>query len=121
LNLKQQWRVNVTRALPILLATIAVTMHELGHALGIGWADDTAPPWIGAVTAEQGMEVYSGDINGDHFDEDTTPEYLPIGPRWSIMRAGPAYNWGSSSDLRLAYSLEELSTSDFEEIPSVED
>ncbi|WP_254766184.1 hypothetical protein [Salinilacihabitans rarus] len=97
----------------------SVTMHEAGHVLGVGWADDTAIEVAGIGVVPKGMEVYSGDINGNNFEPDETPEYANgPNPRWSIMRAGTANDLGTGPTPRLAFSLEELSTIDFEDVPS---
>ena len=104
----------------------SVTMHETGHALGVGWADDTALPipLVGDGLIPKGYEVYSGDIDGDAFEPDETPEELIISgrtePEWSVMMSGTAVEFGSSTASlpRFAYSLEELSTIDFDNIPS---
>lgn len=95
----------------------SVTMHELGHALGAGWADDTAIPWFG-FACPKCFEMYSGDIEGRVFEPDETPERVNGDIEWSIMRAGDANDYASDLPPRLAYSIEELSTMDFEEIPS---
>lgn len=64
------------------------------------------------------MEVYSGDIHGDNFEPDETPEEVGGNIEWSVMREGPAINYGIGPTPTLAYSIEELSTVDFDEIPS---
>ncbi|PSP47031.1 hypothetical protein BRC69_01820, partial [Halobacteriales archaeon QH_6_66_25] len=101
----------------------SVTMHETGHALGVGWADDTAIsiPLVGDGLIPKGFEVYSGDVDGDAFEPDETPERaVGPSPEWSIMRSGTADNLAAtaSPQPRLAYSIEELSTIDFEDVPS---
>jgi hypothetical protein len=101
----------------------SVTMHETGHALGVGWADDTAIsiPLVGDGLIPKGFEVYSGDIDGDAFEPDETPERaVGRNPKWSIMMSGTANNLAAtaSPQPRLAYSIEELSTIDFEDVPS---
>ena len=101
----------------------SVMMHELGHALGVGWVDDTAIsiPLVGDGLIPKGYEVYSGDIDGDAFEPDETPERaVGPSPEWSIMRSGTADNLAAtaSPQPRLAYSIEELSTIDFEDVPS---
>lgn len=104
----------------------SVTMHEIGHVLGAGWADDTPIPVFGFVV-ENGYEVYSGDVDGDIFEPDETPERVNINGRseyeWSIMTRGTAIDFGDSSSNTpmLTYSIEELSTIDFEKIPSRDD
>lgn len=100
----------------------SVTMHELGHTLGIGWADDTAIEIAGYEVVPKGMEVYSGDIDGDGFESDDTPEEMSgMDLEWSIMAIGAANDHREGAPPQLAYSLEELSTIDFEEIPSREE
>jgi hypothetical protein len=73
--------------------TKSVLLHELGHALGIGYADDD-PISLGGVGVQRGLEVYSGDTNGQYLGPDKTPEYLAINGRqraeWSVMRRGSA-------------------------------
>ena len=128
-------------------------MHEVGHVLGVGWADDTAIGIDEEVTIEieteygdiehtatieheeipKGMEVYSGDIDGDGFKPDATPEYVDRGdgvpnPRWSIMMRGTTNDTrdfpGMTADADqpvLAISIEELSTISFENVPMREE
>ena len=102
----------------------SVTMHELGHALGVGWADDTAIsiPLVGDGLIPKGYEVYSNDEDdedGDGFEPDETIERIPgLALDWSIMGLGSAEDTGAGPRPVLAYSIEELSTIDFENIPS---
>jgi hypothetical protein len=99
----------------------SVTMHELGHALGVGWADDTALPipLVGNEIAAKGFEVYSNDEDGVGFGSDETIERIPgLALDWSIMGLGSAEDTGAGPRPVLAYSIEELSTIDFENIPS---
>ena len=99
----------------------SVTMHELGHALGVGWADDTAIsiPLVGDGLIPKGYEVYSNDEDGDGFESDETIEDLPgLIDRWSIMGLGDAEDVGTGPMPLLAYSIEELSTIEFDTIPS---
>lgn len=98
----------------------SVTMHELGHALGAGWADDMPIPWIGFACSKC-FEVYSGDVDGDFFEPDETPEELNGDVQWSIMWARTANSYASGKIPSLTYSIEELSTVDFEDIPSREE
>jgi len=57
----------------------SVLMHETGHALSIGWLDDTDIA-IGGVLAEHGNEAYSGNVQGKQGPPDETPEHV-IAPR----------------------------------------
>lgn len=99
----------------------SVTMHELGHALSVGWADDTAIPTIGSLIGEKAFEVYSGNslarLAGG---EDRTPETVSFTQEWSIMMAGTADDFGESEPKTpiLVFSIEEAGTMDFEHIPS---
>ena len=102
----------------------SLTMHETGHALGVGWADNTpiTSPGLDELIPK-GFEVYSGDVDveGDAFEPDETPERaVGPSPEWSIMMPGTADNLAAtaSPQPRLAYSIEELSTIDFEDVPS---
>jgi len=53
----------------------SVGMHELGHALSIGWNDDAPIPVLGSVTGEHAYEVYSGNDDPDLVEGiDQTPE-----------------------------------------------
>ncbi|WP_242401899.1 hypothetical protein [Halorhabdus tiamatea] len=114
----------------------SVGMHELGHAFSIGWADDAPIPTIGGLVGEHAYEVYSGNIGMPNRAGgiDPTPENVslpnssvasPTYPWWSLMKFGPAFD---TTGVRhpgeipvLHFSLEELSTVDFEAIPSKED
>ena len=126
----------------------SLTMHEVGHVLGIGWADDTeiagieheeeVPGVDETVRIEydaipKGMEVYSGDTEGGSFEPDRTPEYIDTGdetlePEWSIMMEGTAADTREFSDTAdrhadqpvLAISIEELSTISFKAVPTQE-
>lgn len=107
----------------------SVTMHELGHALSIGWADDAPIPYIGSLSGDQAYEVYSGNDNSDITGGvDETPESgvvngPPASDDWSIMARGPADDAGgvTAETPRLIFSIEELSTVDTESVPSVSD
>lgn len=48
-------------------------MHEMGHALGAGWADDTPIPFVG-FACEKGMEIYSNDFEGERLRVGTETE-----------------------------------------------
>jgi len=101
-------------------------MHEIGHALSIGWADDAPLPGIGSVHGEHAYEVYSGnDGSSIAGGVDETPEYLAVdGPvardHQSIMARGYAVNpRGAETETpRLVFSIQELSTVDLNQIPS---
>lgn len=68
------------------------------------------------------MEVYSGDVDGDGFEPDETPEEVGgPGLEWSIMAIATADDYGAGSIPRFAYSIEEASTIDFKRIPSREE
>jgi hypothetical protein len=104
----------------------SVAMHELGHALSIGWNDDAPIPFLGALTGEHAYEVYSGSTDSDLAGGvDPTPEYIPErpGPRWSLM--SPQSGWPLNGSIQghpqipvYFFSIEELSTADHEDIPS---
>lgn len=81
----------------------------------------------------KGMEVYSGDVDGEGFEPDPTPEYIDTGdeepePDWSIMMFSTAEDTRDFSEPTeeyadqpvLAISIEELSTISFEGIPTKE-
>jgi hypothetical protein len=127
----------------------SVGMHELGHALSIGWRDDTKPPFeekipsdappavrkVASELAEEApksYEVYSGNRNEPSLAGglDPTPETIRINNneygKWSIMMAGTARNsekfTNTTADFpMLLFSIEELSTTDFKHIPSKEE
>lgn len=100
-------------------------MHELDHALSIGWADDKGPGHI--AECYSGQRCVEGSIVGQigvGGGMDETPEFLVppgSGPSlkvWSIMALtnDPLPMNGP----RFAFSLEELSTVDFTDIPSTD-
>ncbi|ERJ06257.1 hypothetical protein HLRTI_001736 [Halorhabdus tiamatea SARL4B] len=107
-------------------------MHELGHAVSIGWADDAPIPTIGGLVGEHAYEVYSGNLGHPEWAGgiDPTPENVslpnptptPTYPWWSVMKRGEAFDSGRIGHPDqfplLHFSIEELSTVDFEEIPS---
>ena len=99
----------------------SVLMHETGHALSIGWLDDMSMA-VGGAVAPHGREVYSGDVQGKVGPPDETPEHVVFpGSRerwWSLMQSGTARDISDQQLPRYAYSIEELMTIDFEEIPS---
>ncbi|PSP83726.1 hypothetical protein BRC96_07875 [Halobacteriales archaeon QS_6_64_34] len=91
--------------------THRVLMEELGHGLGAGYADDQA---------FQVGECYSGGTcYGPGPGSDQTPEAVSGSTfgGWSVMAERPEL-FGLD---RTAFSIEELTTLDFEDIPSVED
>ena len=96
----------------------STAMHELGHALGVGWLDDKGPGHI--------AECYSGDFCVGQYSvggsDDETPEEV-VFPNsqnpdsgWSIM--APTDRPDSLGGDRFVFSIEELLTVDFESIPS---
>jgi len=104
-------------------------MHELSHALSIGWNDDKDAAGFEAVG-----ECYSGQDCVGPFDvgpfrfvggNDQTPENVVLpsdttsSQVWSIMARTnePAPLNGN----RFAFSIEELSTVDFEDIPATDE
>jgi len=107
----------------------SVGMHELGHALSIGWADDRPIPILGSGVGEQAFEVYSGNTNPTITGGiDATPERVIVNPPttdrgWSVMSRGTADQLPTTGTIspRLGFSIEEVSTVDFEEIPSISD
>ena len=89
-----------------------VLMEEIGHGLSVGWADDQAVR-VG--------ECYSGGTcYGPGPGTDQTPEAVAGNPegQWPVM--GEAKYIGHRTS-RTAFSIEELSTIDLEDIPSVDD
>jgi hypothetical protein len=87
----------------------------------VGWADDTPITFPGLDEfIPKGFEVYSGDVEGDAFEPDETPEQVRGEIEWSIMVSGDADDFSviGGPQPRLAYSIEELSTIDFEDVPS---
>jgi hypothetical protein len=105
----------------------SVTMHELGHALSIGWADDAPIPIASVISGEQAYEVYSGSDNSNLAGGvDETPENVAInGPPiadWSVMARGTGEDAGIGTETpRLVFSIEEVSTVDLNHIPSKND
>lgn len=84
----------------------------MGHAYSIGWADDQLAT-VG--------ECYSGSFcAGPRYfvSEDQTPEEAQGSTTWSLMTAGTATFIVAD---HFAYSIEELSTIDNEDIPSRDD
>ena len=100
-------------------------MHELGHALSIGWLDDKGDGHI--AECYSGSDCVEGSIVGVKLvggGDDETPEYIDIigGERtaeWSLMTDGSDAEMLSHE--RLLYSIEEILTADTEDIPSRDD
>jgi len=93
-------------------------MHEIGHALSAGWIDDKEFVYI-----DHARECYSGEscvLRG----ADSTPENVNEGDSWSRMsRTGFSYALvrPKSNQPRFAFSIEEASTIDLENLPKVND
>lgn len=108
----------------------SVTMHELGHALSVGWRDDKQLPIpLGNHLCGKCLEVYSGagnptKIGGvDPTNESVITNPPSTGQRWSIMSRGTADDTRGFTETTarfpiLAFSIEEFVTADFEHIPS---
>jgi hypothetical protein len=84
-----------------------------GNELGAGYADDQLLGF---------GECYSGgDCRGDIVvtTSDQTPERVAEfgNDEWSVMAVRP----DEAGTYRIVFSIEELSTTDFEDIPSVDD
>lgn len=97
---------------PGFTRTKAVFIHEMGHAIGAGYADDEFATlgecYSGGDCAAKGVDV----------QVDQTPEQIRlrggISTRWSIM-----FQSGTPRQKeRFAFSIEEISTVDFNDIPS---
>lgn len=90
-----------------------------GQGYNLSDDDDIAVRGIGV---QRGLEVYSGDVNGQFLGEDTTPERLTQNgdPEWSIMMRGTADDQSGEQNptSRFAFSIEELLTVDFKHVPS---
>ncbi|WP_008527821.1 hypothetical protein [Halorhabdus tiamatea] len=96
-------------------------MHELGHALSIGWLHDKGDGHI--AECYSGSDCVNGSIAGVKLvggGEDETPEYISgfDEPEWSIMTDGYS---AAMMGRRLAYSIEELTTVDLKDVPSIDD
>ena len=89
-----------------------MSIIELVNGLGAGYADDQA---------FQVGECYSGGrCYGPGPGTDQTPEAVDGNPdgTWPVMGDAEYIDYSES---RTAFSIEELSTIDFEDIPSVDD
>ncbi|QPV64146.1 hypothetical protein I7X12_05850 [Halosimplex litoreum] len=96
-------------------------MYELGHGLGIGWLDDKGSGHI--------AECYSGSFcvgqfgvgggNDETREEVVFPNSQNPDSVWSIM--APTGRPDSLDGDRFVFSIEELFTVDFEDIPSKND
>jgi len=94
-------------------------MHELSRGLGISWLDDNGPSHI--------AECYSGSFCVGQFGvgggSDETPEEVILGGNtqddWSLM--APTNDPVPTVNDMYGYSIEELLTIDFEDIPSIDD
>jgi len=110
-------------SIPTYKGLMSVLMHEMGHALSIGWLDDDPIPVLNYP--QHGLEAYSGDSENPIIGLDETPEQVRRGdpPLWSIMRFGVAEDYASTQaeTPRFAYSIEEAATTDFKDVPSEED
>ena len=99
-----------------------VLIHEMGHVLGAGWADDKP---VGIIP--QIAECYTGEscVPGENSPviggTDPTNETLIIGGDpsvdWGIMSIGGIY----IEDNRLVFSIEEAATADADDLPSRDD
>jgi hypothetical protein len=91
------------------------TVHEIGHILGAGRADDERELVVFP------NEIYSGD------NDDSTPERVRLSgnarQEWSVMSEG----WNSPVNEKpmagryIAFSIEELSTIEFNKLDTVDD
>jgi len=96
-----------------------VLMEEIGHGLGAGTADDEQ---LRIGECYSGLDCpYGIDGNGiiQDGDPEPTPENVtqyPNQPEWPVM--GRAFYIDGN---RTAFSIEELLTADFKEVPSVDD
>ena len=98
--------------------TKATLMHEVGHALSIGYLDDRDKYHIFPNV----VECYSGQDCVEDGTYDSTPEEIILPNRgatdvWSIMAGSPK----SIRNSRFAFSIEEVATVDVEDIPTVKD
>ena len=103
-------------------------MHELGHALSIGWADDKGPGHVleyysGQDCIEQGVSTPVLDIGIDvGGGSDESPEFVSLSPEteiWSIMsRTDDEARFDRG---RLVFSIEEIRTIDYIFIPSIDE
>lgn len=107
----------------------ATTIHELGHALSIGYADDAPIQQLGVDIVANGFEVYSGSTDPDLTGGvDSTPERVEISGsierRWSVMGPGSGDDLASQSSVVsnqpvFLFIIEELTTYNKGNIPSI--
>ncbi|WEL22836.1 hypothetical protein [Halorhabdus sp. BNX81] len=118
----------------MVLNNIQPGNNELGHTLLTGWADDTSVPIpiLGDFIGSDAYDVYSGNLGHPEWAGgiDPTPENVslpnptptPTYPWWNVMKREEAFDSGRIGHPDqfplLHFSIEELSTVDFEEIPS---
>jgi len=93
-------------------------MHELGHALSIGWADDEQAALgecYSGTDCPYGVGKEGGKINREF---EPTPEYVSSFNRanWPVMGDARYVN-----NERTAISIEEITTVDLTEIPTADD
>ncbi|NHN64690.1 hypothetical protein G9463_15480 [Haloarcula sp. JP-Z28] len=94
-----------------------ILMEEVGHTLGAGTADDKI---LGVGECYSGGSCYGfgpmGSVTGG--GEDTTPERIRRNgdTEWPVM--GDADYYGNA---RTAFSIEEISTIDFNDTPTIDE
>jgi len=101
-------------------ATLQTLLHEVGHGLSIGWLDDKGPGHVDECYSGSrcvGRSIAGIDVGGG---TDETPEEVGVGRTdWSIMTDGTTMeDFGNN---RFAFSIEEISTVDIEDVPSRND
>jgi len=105
------------------------TMHEIGHGLGIGYADDKDGLYE-CYSEQTCVEQSIADVVSLGGGEDSAVETVDLSPNspggidtiWSIMtETGDENTLNGFNDNRMAFSMEELLTIDFEEIPAAND
>ena len=97
---------------------LSATKIPSEHPLGVGWVDDKGPGHI--------AECYSGSFCQGQFGVggglDKTPEDVTLGSNpqndWSIM--APTNDPVPLVNTMYGYSIEELLTIDFEDVPSID-
>jgi len=93
------------------MAAAATEMHETGHSLNLGRADDGPPE----CRLYNNFEVYSGNDGSDGYAEDETSEQLRAGgpETWSTMSTlNPTLTTQPVYGRYYVFSLEELATVD---------